>query len=232
MIYITGDTHIPIDITKFSMPNFVEQKQMTKNDYVIICGDFGGVWNNSHEEIYWRKWLNDKNFTTLFVDGNHENFNLLNQYPVEYWSGGKIHKISDSIYHLLRGQVFDIDSHTFFTMGGAESVDRMRRTEGISWWAEEMPNQTEFNEGMTNLDKHNWKVNYVISHTCSIKIFEEYNNYTIGLYKLPPTPVEEYFDILEEKLDFKHWYFGHYHDNGDIDNRHTILYNQIIPIRI
>lgn len=84
-IYITGDTHIPIDIRKLSMSNFSEQKKMTKNDYVIICGDFGGIWNKSNEELYWRKWLKEKNFTTLFVDGNHENFELLNQYEVMEW---------------------------------------------------------------------------------------------------------------------------------------------------
>jgi predicted phosphodiesterase len=86
LIYVCGDTHIPIDIFKLSVGNFPEQKQMTKDDYIIIAGDFGGVWNNSKEELYWRKWLNDKNFTTLFVDGNHENFELSNNhFPESRW---------------------------------------------------------------------------------------------------------------------------------------------------
>ena len=42
MIYITGDTHIPTDVGKLSSKRFPEQKNLTKNDYVIICGDFGG----------------------------------------------------------------------------------------------------------------------------------------------------------------------------------------------
>ena len=74
MIYITGDTHS--DFTRFSTDKFPKQKEMTKNDYVIICGDFGGVWNYQEEstfEKHWLDWLNEKNFTTLFVDGNHEN---------------------------------------------------------------------------------------------------------------------------------------------------------------
>ena len=50
MIYITGDTHIPVDIGKLSVKRFPEQKEMTKRDYVIICGDFGGVWDGSNEE--------------------------------------------------------------------------------------------------------------------------------------------------------------------------------------
>lgn len=43
MIYITGDTHIPIDIGKLSTSRFPKQKSLTKDDYVIVCGDFGGV---------------------------------------------------------------------------------------------------------------------------------------------------------------------------------------------
>ena len=81
MLYVTGDTHIPIDIHKLSVTNFPEQKEMTKDDVVLICGDFGGVWNNGKEELYWRRWLDDKNFTTVFVDGNHENHDLLATFP-------------------------------------------------------------------------------------------------------------------------------------------------------
>ena len=64
MIYITGDTHIPSDIGKLSAKRFREQKNLSKNDYLIICGDFGGVWDGSNEEKYWLKWLRDKSFTT------------------------------------------------------------------------------------------------------------------------------------------------------------------------
>ena len=64
MIYITGDTHG--NFRRFSTDIFPEQKQMTKDDYVIICGDFG-IWNDSPEERHWLDWLNEKNFTTLFL---------------------------------------------------------------------------------------------------------------------------------------------------------------------
>ena len=80
MIYITGDTHS--DFTRFSTDKFPIQSEMTKNDYVIICGDFGGVWiylvENTYEK-YWLDWLNEKNFTTLFIDGNHE---ILQDYTI------------------------------------------------------------------------------------------------------------------------------------------------------
>ena len=73
MVYITGDTHIPVDIAKLNSKRFPAQKDLTKDDFLIICGDFGGVWNNDREEMYWRKWLEQKNFTTLFIDGKDVN---------------------------------------------------------------------------------------------------------------------------------------------------------------
>lgn len=94
MIYITGDTHA--DFSRFEEDKFTIQKDMSKDDYVIICGDFGGIWNYIVESMYekqWLDWLDNKNFTTLFVDGNHENFTRLYNYPVEEWHRGKVHKI-------------------------------------------------------------------------------------------------------------------------------------------
>ena len=86
MVYITGDTHC--DFSRFDIENFPIQEEMTKNDYVIICDDFGGVWTYLEESIQEKQrldWLNERNFTTLFVDGNHENFTRLYNYPVEDW---------------------------------------------------------------------------------------------------------------------------------------------------
>ena len=94
MIYITGDCHQNFE--RFNVDIFLEQKEMTKDDFVIICGDFGGVWNKvdeSEKETMLMDRLDCKSFTTLFVDGNHENFDRLYAYPVEEWHGGKVHKI-------------------------------------------------------------------------------------------------------------------------------------------
>ncbi len=124
MIYITGDCHQ--DFGRFNTGIFPEQKEMTKDDYVIVCGDFGGVWNRggeNKEEKHLMDWLEGKPFTTLFVDGNHENFDRLYAYPVEEWHGGKVHKIRPTVIHMMRGQVFAIDGKSVFTFGGASSHD-------------------------------------------------------------------------------------------------------------
>ena len=95
---------------------------MTKDDYVIICGDFG-YWDDSGEQRYWRKWLTEKSFTLLWVDGNHENYDMLKRIPAVSWKGGKAQFITPSIIRLMRGQVYDIGGVRFFTFGGAASHD-------------------------------------------------------------------------------------------------------------
>ena len=54
MIFVTGDCHS--EFQKLSTAAFPEQREMTKDDIVIICGDFGAVWNAdgiSNSEAYW-----------------------------------------------------------------------------------------------------------------------------------------------------------------------------------
>jgi len=70
MIYLTGDIHASHGIERLSDKGFPEQNGLTKSDYVIICGDFGCVWDGGKQDQYWQDWLQEKPFTTLFVDGN------------------------------------------------------------------------------------------------------------------------------------------------------------------
>ena len=109
MVYITGDTHGDIDIHKLAMRNFPQQKSMSKNDSLIVCGDFGCVWDGSKCDRYWQKWYDEKSFTTLFVDGNHENHRMLAEFPIVNQYGGSVHQIQPSLFHLMRGEVFEID---------------------------------------------------------------------------------------------------------------------------
>ena len=68
-IYAVGDTHGDIDLYKFNSKFSQEGKKLTKDDYVIICGDFGGVWDKGEDDKYIQNWYNERPWTTLFVDG-------------------------------------------------------------------------------------------------------------------------------------------------------------------
>lgn len=246
MIYITGDTHS--DFSRFTEENFPIQSEMTKDDYIIICGDFGGVWTfeeESRREKEALDWLNNKNFTTLFVDGNHENYTRLYNYPIEEWKGGKVHEIRDSVLHLMRGEIFDIDNKKIFAFGGARSHDiqdgilnldeeeriyeyRKRgayfRIRDFSWWDLELPIEEEIQNGISNLEKVNYKVDYVISHCCPTSIQALINS----TYKRDI--LTDYLQQISEKCTFKRWYFGHYHDYKQVNSQFTLLYEDIVPL--
>lgn len=224
MIFITGDLHGEIDMHKLSMAAFPEQKAMTKDDYVIICGDFGCVWDGGKRDAYLLRQLTDKNFTTLFVDGNHENFPLLQQYPSIKWHGGLAHQITPSVLHLMRGQVFQIGKYKCFTMGGASSHDKMYRREGISWWTEELPSVLECECGFANLEMADNQVDIIITHCLPDSLLpcidESYGHDLLT----------NYLEVVKQITSYTQWFCGHYHVNKRIDDKHVCLYEQIIRI--
>ncbi len=251
MIYITGDTHS--DFRRFSTHIFPEQRDMTKDDCVIICGDFGGIWDmggESKEEVYWLKWLEEKPFTLLFVDGNHENFDRLNNYPQKEWHGGKVHEIRPHILHLMRGQVFSLEGKKVFTFGGASSHDisgglldpedpgferkkkdldreyEPYRIKHITWWEQEMPTEEEMREGLENLHRNNNEVDYILTHCCATSTQEELG---VGsLYKADRAT--EYLEQIKKTVRFRLWFFGHYHENMNVNAKEKLLYEQIVRI--
>lgn len=212
MIYLTGDTHA--NFKKLSEDNFAEGYSLTKDDFVIILGDFGGVWDNlpTEREANVIKWLDDRPWTTLFIDGNHENFFRLDRLDTVEKFGSKVGVVSDSVYHLKRGEVYCIDGFNIFTFGGGFSIDKESRVEWISWWDREMPNHDEYSYGLSNLSKHDFKVDYILTHTTSSSMFKLYGlrYFTI---KTGENSLMKYLEIVKEKTDFRRWYFGHFHEN-------------------
>lgn len=250
MIYITGDCHR--EFTRFNTRNFPEQKEMTKDDYVIICGDFGGVWSHqeeTREEKALLDWLEERPFTTLFVDGNHENFDRLNSFPIEQWHGGTVHKIRPSVIHLMRGQVFEIDGKKIFSFGGAASHDisggilepddpdfkvkrkklekgwKPYRVNHVSWWKEELPSSEELEEGRKNLLAHENTVDFIVSHCCSSP-----TQLLLGRGGYCSDVLTDYFEELRGRVSYRKWFFGHYHDNRNVNEEEILLYEQIIRI--
>lgn len=249
MIFITGDCHS--EFHKFNMASFPEQMEMTRDDYVIICGDFGGVWDwkaESKYERFWLQWLEEKNYTTLFVDGNHENFERLQQYPEKEWKGGHVHEIRPHLLHLMRGYVFEIDGISIFTFGGAESHDikggifepddpRLKRKLELaneigepyrinhrSWWKEELPEEAEKARGIANLEAHGNKVDLIVTHDCASSlqpvILEDYHS----------NHLNDYLEEIRNGTDYRYWFFGHYHADSNLTERDIVLYDQIIRI--
>ena len=240
LIYFTGDTHG--DFSRFYSQWFTDSQNMTKNDYVIICGDCGAGWDDSEESSLKLDWLEERPFTVLFIDGNHDNFDYLNSLPEEDWHGGRVHKLRPSVIHLMRGYVFNIDGNKIFAFGGARSHDisdgvyevgdipwlrysgkRLFRINHLSWWSEEMPNDAEMKRGRRNLGAVRNKVDYIITHETPLSVLGLIN----PLFK--HDSLNDYLEEIKSTVSYKHWFFGHYHDTrnfGDI----SMLYRDIVPM--
>ena len=222
MIYATGDCHG--NFRRFQPEYFPEQAGMTKNDVVIIAGDFGGVWFGDSRDDEALDWLERLPFTLAFVCGNHENYDALERYPVAEWHGGKVHRVRPHVLHLMRGQIFELESYRFFTMGGAKSHDTNHRINHISWWRQELPSDEEYSEALQNLERYNWQVDYIITHCAPTSIA------LMGSRHNEADRLTDFLQEVRERAKYHYWLLGHYHDNKAIDKRHILLWEQIVRV--
>lgn len=224
MIYITGDTHG--DISHLKNPKL---NKLGEKDILIVCGDFGFIWNpESPAEKKNMEWLKKRKYTICFVDGAHENFDILNSYTPYRWKGGNAHKIADNIYHLMRGEVFTFEGKTFFVMGGGESDDAYMREKGQSWWEAELPNAEELQNGVNNLNDTERNINYILTYeapTIAKEILKQRTNHNILI-----TPLNTYLQEIMHNVGYMHWYFGSLHIDLNISKKMTAVFNEFIQI--
>ena len=236
MIYVAGDTHGVIDMRKINKWYGKNQNQIKEEDKFIQLGDWGAIWYHRYDNRKYKKdvelqikWAKKK-FELLVVPGNHENYELIKKLPIEEKYGGKVRVLEPiniytqkkykKIYLLERGEIYTIDGKTFLAMGGAKSQDKSTRIIGQDWWEDELWNKEEENNCLSNLDKYNWKVDYVISHTCPEEVGIILNRIKKGNdYGKTIDQTAKFFSfLLKEGLNFKEWHFGHWHMDEKIEN--------------
>lgn len=256
-VYVTGDIHGNPE--RLGVHSFYEQKEFIKNrenqddNIVIILGDAGLIWDSikNKQEEYWLNWLENKPFTTVFVDGNHENFNRLYAYPIKQWCGGNVREIRPHVLHLQRGEVFTIEDKKFFAFGGASSHDiqdgildyddedwrekarkldkqgkYMYRVKGLSWWEQELPTESEMQHGLDVLEENQNKVDYILSHSPSTSEL-----YLMGAQDAYQSDIlTDYLDDIKAKTEYKRHLFGHMHVDYVLNDRDVCLYEQIVRI--
>ncbi len=232
MIYITGDPHG--ETAHFSESVLLGESKWTAADTLIVCGDFGFIWANPENKegyAYDQARLDElaqKPYKILFVDGNHENFDVLYTYPLEEGFGGTVRRIRDNIFHLQRGQVYTIGGYTFFAFGGGYSLDRWLRRPGLSWWPQEMPVATELETGRQSLAQVGHRVDFIVTHTAPQVI--------VKMMRYAPEPHEQpltmYFDEVWRTTQFSQWFFGHFHEQRKrlVAGRAVPLYKNAVAI--
>ena len=246
-VWITGDCHG--DFNKFARKQR-EKLDIKPDDFVIICGDVGLLWADDKTLQYNLDFFKTVPFTILWIGGNHDNYNMIEQYPLSDWHGGKVRQIiPNKVIYLERGQVYNIEGKTYFTMGGASSHDisdgildrnssdfktklktlkRLKKSRyrilNESWWKQELPSEKEIETALLKLQEVGDKVDYIITHCCSSEIEE-----LLGLKN--HDRLTDFFNYIERFVEFNHWYFGHYHQDCTMyDNKHTITYHRFVRI--
>lgn len=224
MICVTSDFHG--DFTRFQHPDL---KKLRRKDSLIICGDFGFIWDNSKEESKILDKLAKLKYNILFVDGVHENFDLIEQYPLQDWNGGSVRVIRPNILYLPRGEIYTIEGKTIFALGGGDDVfldvDSVASDDDIK----SLPTLEELEGAYTRLKAVDFKVDYIITHDCSSKIksFLDLNAHDGSVHI---NYLNTFLEALYDRASFNHWYFGAYHIDKVIPPRCTAVYRDIIRI--
>lgn len=231
MIYLYGDTHGDMEINKIA-----PIKQYTSEDVIIVLGDFGFPFypkeyakklNYTKTYDYWCRWLSTLPCDILFVDGNHDNHDFWAEQPTEERYNGIVQPHPDitNCYHLMRGEVYTIQGKTFLTFGGAHSTDKGHRKEGISWWAGEDATDDNWNNYCKNIEKVDFKVDYILSHTCPKQIMWEHYYFDLDI-------TSTYLQQIMNEVQYDEWYCGHFHIDGALSPKDKVycVYNN--PIKI
>jgi DNA repair exonuclease SbcCD nuclease subunit len=217
-IFVTGDTHGVF--SNISYKKWPESRELTKEDYLIVLGDFGLIWETKdRSERYWSKFLNDRPFTVLFLPGNHENYQrLFTEFKTVKSFGDEVLKVYDNVFMLKRGHSYNINGKSILALGGAESTDKGMRQSYRTWWPEEVITSNELSRLNRTIKN---KYDYILTHTCPDSILKD-------IIKDPyyNDPTGKVLDTIKDTVSFKHWYFGHFHTNKDI-GKYTCLFRHI-----
>ncbi len=215
MIWITGDKHGEIE--EFQTAPY---KKIKKRDTVIVCGDFGFIWENSKEEKKHLRWLSKRKYTIAFVEGNHENLQQLMTYPMVDFAGAKARQIAPNIYYLVRSQVYTIEGKTFLAFGGGANPPHIQDFHS-------RPSPEEERQAMENVRLHGGRVDVIISHEppFSIRSCMETGLADSSGY------IHDVLERIRRSCSFSHWFFGKYHIDKVIPPYYRAVFNDLIPLR-
>ncbi len=226
MIYITGDTHG--NFLRYVV--FAREKNLTEEDVMIVLGDAGLNYTGDERDRRRKEYVSSFPFTTFCIHGNHEMRPTdVPTYKMREYRGGTVWYEEDfpNILFAKDGEVYDFDGHSCLVIGGAYSVDKFHRLAyGWQWFPNEQPSQEIKDHVEQQLLHHNNKVDVVLSHTCPIQ-YEPTEVFIKGIDQgLVDKSTEKWLGQIEEKLDYKRWYCGHYHTEKKVD-RMRFLYESV-----
>ena len=219
MVYLTADLHGDLDRLREA------EKKLRRKDTLIVLGDFGFLWSGDKAERKLLRRLGKRKYTLLFLDGAHENFDLLEEYPIVEYQGGRARQLGERLYQLMRGECYTIGGHSILCMGGGESEDMLDREEGHTWWRQELPSEEEMDHCRETLAARRGKVDYILTHTPPYRL----RRFLIG-EEAETNRLETFLDEIAQSADYCCWYFGRCHIDRAIGAKATAVYRKVVPM--
>jgi 3-oxoacid CoA-transferase subunit A len=196
-----------------------------KDDIIVLLGDVGANFFGGMRDETVKAMLDMCGPKLLCVHGNHEMrpWNVPG-YELKEWHGGKVW-VQESFPNLLfakDGEIFDLDGLRCIVIGGAYSVDKpMRLSRGYGWWEDEQPSD-EIKTYVEEQLRTN-PIDVVLSHTCPFK-YEPVEMFLSGVDQSGvDDSTERWLDKIEESIDYKDWFCGHWHTDKRIDRMHFLF---------
>lgn len=216
MIYITGDCHREFKRIKY----FCSKFQTTKNDYLIILGDVGINYYGQLDKPL-KQELQDLPITFLCIQGNHEErpANIKTYQEINMFDG-IVYQEKDypNLIFLKDGEIYNLNNQKVLVIGGAFSVNKELLLKlGYKWFKDEQPSEEIKEKTLKNLEKHNYQVDIILSHTCPFKYLPLEKFYVDIDQNLVDNSLEHFLDKIEEITTYQSWYCGHFHTDKVVD---------------
>ncbi len=212
MIYVTGDIHGDYE-SLMDRP----LGRLKKGDKLIVTGDFGFVWDNSNKEISNLKKLGKKKYDILFVEGAHENFERLREYPEVDLYQGKGYKLDHNIYCLKRGEIYMIDGKSVLALGGGlPPYDDEPREDPPS-----MPTDEELKYAVDNIQQNRRRVDLIVTHEppASVKRLID-RSATVNDLNI-------FLDTVMKNTRYGKWYFGALHQDRAVSENLICVFEDV-----
>ena len=223
MVYFTGDIHG----SPFKLQVFCRYMEITEKDTIVILGDVGANYYGGKRDKQFKEQIAKLAPTIFCIHGNHEQRPAnIPSYKAKEWNDGPVWYEEEypNLLFARDGNIYVIDGVRYLVIGGAFSVDKnYRLSRGYGWWADEQP--SEEIKARVGRRVANSGLDVILSHTCPFK-YEPREAFLPGIDQSEvDSSTEEWLDTIEESVDYKAWFCGHWHIDKRIDKMH-FLYDE------
>lgn len=223
MIYFTGDTHGGYR----SIIKFANRFHLLRTDVIVILGDAGYNYYGGERDAEAKLHLSHVKPTILCIHGNHEIRPAnIPSYKTKEWNGGIVWYEEEypNLLFAKDGELYALNGLNYLAIGGAYSVDKhLRIRRGAGWWEDEQPSDETKRYVEEQIRAH--KVDVILSHTCPRKYIPTEVFLPMVDQSTVDNSTEIWLDQIEESVNYKAWFCGHWHTDKRIDRMHFLYHN-------